>query len=411
MPADDVLPWKLLLSKLRRSDDSRVSYDEVLRTGWQPEVLVVRERVLEYGKADDYEPPGCINGCFPNVNYDLGAAEGLVAVACPEEPPCWPGWTMVPRTEVEALRCRAKDVFAKLAALNRLSPLATKVPPPFLAVGQARRRGMNLAVVWLRAPKLGFEQLCRGLRADLGVDGLVVLVAKKPPTSFAAADKIVAFELELDAHGYMPLVRAIEALTPDYRARVLDDPMLDLDFVHLRFATKRGDRHVVEINGQDFGGFRKSDLKFLRMLLLAAARKHGKDDGWLDKSRLRDGSDKDPALNDLRADLGKYDLYGLGEEERKALLRVQRGTGLIRLGVPPENIELDASLADLTFVATTTTTKKDGTKTKPTKMQEEGLQNAATLLRDRDCRRLGAPGEVEDAKTPAATSRRGRSAP
>lgn len=409
MPADDALPWKLLLSKLRRSDDSRVSYDEVIRTGWQPEVLVVRERVLEYGKADDYEPPGCINGCLPNVNYELGAAEGLVAVACPEEPPCWPGWTMVPRTEVEALRCRAKDVFAKLAALNRLSPLATKVPPPFLAVGQARRRGMNIAVVWLRAPKLGFEQLCRGLRADLGVDGLVVLVAKKPPTSLAAVDKIVAVELELDAHGYMPLVRAIEELTPDYRARVLDDPMLDLDFVHLRFATKSGDRHVMEINGQDFGGFRKSDLKFLRMLLLAAARKHGKDDGWLDKSRLRDGSDKDPALNDLRADLAKYDLYGLGEEERKALLRVQRGTGLIRLGVPPENIELDASLADLTFVATTTTTKKDGTKTKPTKKQEEGLQNAATLLRD--CRRLGAPGEVDDAKTPAATSRRGRSAP
>jgi hypothetical protein len=409
MPADDVLPWKLLLTKLQRSDDARVSYDEVLRTGWQPEVLVVRERVLEYGKADDYEPPGCLNGCFPNVNYELGAAEGLVAVACPEEPPCWPGWTMVPRTEVEALRCRAKDVFAKLAALNRLSPIATKVPPPFLAVGQARRRGMNIAVVWLRAPKLGFEQLCRGLRTDLGVDGLVVLVAKKPPTSFAAADKIVAFQLELDAHGYMPLVRAIEELTPDYRARVLDDPMLDLDFVHLRFATKSGDRHVVEINGQDFGGFRKSDLKFLRMLLLAAARKHGKDDGWLDKSRLRDGSDKDPALNDLRADLGKYDLYGLGEEERKALLRVQRGTGLIRLGVPPENIELDGSLADLTFVATTTTTKKDGTKTKPTKKQEEGLQNAATLLRD--CRRLGAPGAVGDAKTPTATSHRGRSAP
>ena len=47
MPADDVLPWTLLLSKLRRSDDSRVSYDEVLRTGWEPEVLVVRERVLE----------------------------------------------------------------------------------------------------------------------------------------------------------------------------------------------------------------------------------------------------------------------------------------------------------------------------------------------------------------------------
>jgi hypothetical protein len=409
MPADDVLPWKLLLSKLRRSDDSRVSYDEVLRTGWQPEVLVVRERVLEYGKADDYEPPGCLNGCFPNVNYELGAADGLVAVACPEEPPCWPGWTMVPRTEVDALRCRAKDVFAKIAATHRLQPLPKPVPKPFLGVGMTHRRGMNIGVVWLRAPKLGFEQTCRGLCADLGIDGLVVLVARRPPTSLTAAAKIVPFELDLDAAGRIGLPRAIEELTPDYRTRVLDEPMLDLDYVHLRLATRPGERHVVEINGQDFGGFRKSDLKFLRFLLLAAARKNGKDDGWLDKSRLRDGSDKDPALNDLRADLGKYDIYGLGEEERKALIRVQRGTGLIRLGVPPENITLDASLAELTFVATTTTTKKDGTKTKPTKKQEEGLQNAATLLRD--CRRLGAPGEVEDAKTPAATSRRGRSAP
>lgn len=408
MPADDVLPWKLLLSKLRRSDDSRVSYAEVMVAGAEP-VLCVRERVLEYGKADDYEPPGCLNGCLPNVNYDLGAAEELVAVACPEEPPCWPGWTMVPRTEVEALRCRAKDVFAKIATTNRLGPLPKTVPKPFLGVGITHRRGMNIGVVWLRAPKLGFEQLCRGLRADLGLDGLVVLVATRPPTPFTASDRIVPFELDVDAEGRIGLPRAIEELTPDYRARVLEEPMLDLDYVHLRLSTRPGDRHVVEINGQDFGGFRKSDLKFLRLLLLAAARKNGKDDGWIDKSRLRDGSDKDPALNDLRADLGKYDLYGLGEQERKALLRVQRGSGLIRLGVPPENIALDESLARLEFVATTTTTKKDGTKTKPTKKQEEGLQNAATLLRD--CRRLGAPGAVEDARTPAATSRRGRSAP
>lgn len=316
---------------------------------------------------------------------------------------------MVPRTEVEGLRCRAKDVFAKLAARHRLEPLPKAVPKPFLGVGMTRRRGMTIGVVWLRAPKLGFEQLCRGLRADLGVDGLIVLVAKKPPTSLTALDKIVPFEFDVDVAGNIGLPRAIDELTPDYRTRVLDEPMLDLDYVHLRLSTRPGARHVVEINGQDFGGFRKSDLKFLRLLLLAAARKFGPDDGWLDKSRLRDGSDKDPALSDLRADLGKYDLYGLSEKERIALLRVQRGTGLIRLGVPPENITLDASLADLTFVATTTTTKKDGTKTKPTKKQEEGLQNAATLLRD--CRRLGAPGEVEDAKTPAATSRRGRSAP
>ncbi len=405
MPADDVLPWTLLLSKLRRSDDSRVSYAEIMAAGAEP-VLCVRERVLEYGKDDDYQPLGCEHGCQPNVNYDLGAADKLVGVACPQEPPCWEGWTWVERAEVEGLRCRAKDVFVRLAARNGLSPLPKPAPKPFLGVGLLRRRAMNIAVVWLRAPKLGFEQLCRSTRAEIGVYGMIVLVAKRRPTSLTGADRIVPFELAVDAGGGMDLSRAIDELTPDYRTRVLDDPMLDLDYVHLRLATRPGERHVVEINGQDFGGFRKSDLKFLRLLLLAAARKNGKDGGWIDKSRLLDGSDKDPALNDLRADLGKYELPGLGEEERKALVRAQRGTGLIRLGVPPENIELDDSLAQLEFVAPTTTKKKNGTKTKTTTKQEEGLQNAAVLLRN--CRRLGVPGDANAVTTPA-TSRRGRS--
>ncbi|MBC7174419.1 MAG: hypothetical protein H5U40_18375 [Polyangiaceae bacterium] len=406
MRADDVLPWTLLLSKLRRSDDARVSYAEVIAAGAEP-LLCVRERVLEYGKDVDYEPPGCEHGCFPNLNYDLRATEKLVGVACPQEPPCWQGWTWVDRAEVEGLRCQAKHVFAKLAVRNRLAPLPTIVPKPFLGVGLLRRRGLKVAVVWLRTPKLGFEQLCRGLRGDLGTDGLVVLVAKKPPTSFAVTDRIVPFELALDAGGAMDLARAIDELTPDYRTRVIEEPILDLDYVRLRLSTRPGERHVVEINGQDFGGFRKSDLKFLRLLLLAAARRNGEDDGWIGKSRLRDGSDKDPALNDLRADLSKYDVPGLSEAERKALLRVQRGEGKIRLGIPPENIELDESLARLEFVSMTTIVKKDGTKTKPTKKQDEGLQNAATLLRD--CRRLGAPGEAEDVKTPATTRRSSRS--
>jgi len=67
-------------------------------------------------------------------------------------------------------------------------------------------------VVWLRAPKLGFEQLCRGLRADLSVDGLVVLVATKPPTSLTAADKIVPFELDLDREGRIGLSRALDLI-------------------------------------------------------------------------------------------------------------------------------------------------------------------------------------------------------
>lgn len=402
MPADDDLPWRLLLSKLRRSDDARVSCAEVMAEGADPE-RCVRERVFEYGKDGDYEPPGCERACVPNVSYDLRANEKLVGVACPEEPACWPGWRWVARSEVEGLRCSAKLVFAKLAARNGLTWLSAGVPAPFLGVGQLRRRGLDVTVVWLRAPRLGFETLCRGLRSDLGTDGLIVLVAKKPPASFTALDRIVAFELAIDHHGRLGLDRALDELTPDYRTRVVDDPRLDLDYVRLRLATRPGERHVVEINGHDFGGFRKSDLKFLRLLLLAAARKNGKADGWIDKARLRDGSDKDPALSDLRAELAKYEVPGLSEDERRAVVRVQRGDGLIRLGIPPENIELDESLARLAFVATTTTRKKDGTKGKRTKQQEDGLQNAATLLRE--CRRLGAPSESNAAQRPATTRR------
>ncbi|MCG3173799.1 MAG: hypothetical protein GMKNLPBB_02001 [Myxococcota bacterium] len=44
-------PVDLLLSKLQRSDDPCAGYDEAFRTGWQPEALVVCERVLEHVKA------------------------------------------------------------------------------------------------------------------------------------------------------------------------------------------------------------------------------------------------------------------------------------------------------------------------------------------------------------------------
>jgi hypothetical protein len=260
--------------------------------------------------------------------------------------------------------------------------------------------------VWLRSATRGFEQLCRGLRAQLGHDALIVLVAKNPRVPFPSGDRIAALELLDEARGDLGLVRALAELTPDYRTRVVADQTLDLDYVKVRFATRPGDRHVLEINGHDFGGFRKSDVKFLRLLLLAVARKNGKDDGWLDKSRLRDGDDKDRALERMREELVTYDVPGLPEAERKALVRALKGQ--LRLGVPPENIELDASLAGLEFIGPTTTVKKTGAKAKATPKQEEGLQNAAVLLRD--CRRLGAPGDATAVKTPSTRGRSTRGA-
>ena len=77
MRADDVKPWALLFSKLRRSDDARVSYDEVLAAGAEP-VLMVRERILEYGKDDGYEPAGCEHAALDQDFVGLPPENGLV---------------------------------------------------------------------------------------------------------------------------------------------------------------------------------------------------------------------------------------------------------------------------------------------------------------------------------------------
>jgi hypothetical protein len=211
---------------------------------------------------------------------------------------------------------------------------------------------------------------------------LIVLVAKDPREPFAVADRIAVVELLDDVSGDLQLARGLEELTPDYRRRVLSDPTLDLDYVQLRLATRRGERHIVQINGHDFGGFRRSDVKFLRLLLLATARKYAVNDGWVDKFQLRDGDDKDRALERLRAELTTYEVPGLHGAERKALLRARKGK--LRLGVPPENIVLDESLAALQFVGPASSL----TGSKVTPKQVEGLRNAEVLLHD--CERLVA---------------------
>jgi hypothetical protein len=272
-------------------------------------------------------------------------------------------------------------VFSAIAGANALHPLEGAVPEPFIPVGRLLRRGLDIAVVWYGVAGPMLQVLGRGLAASIR-QPLIIVVPSSSGNERTDGFEVVALPREETAE--LDLLAGLERLTPNYRARVLEDPMLDLDYVRVRFATRPGDRHALEINGHDFGGFRKSDVKFLRMLLLAAARKNGANDGWIDKSRLRDGDDKDRALERMREELVTYDLPGLSEQERRALVRAHKGQ--LRLGVPPENIELDASLASLEFIAPTTTTKKTGAKTRATPKQADGLKNAGVLLRD--CHRL-----------------------
>lgn len=368
--------WARALFRLRRTDSPRLSFAEVRELGVDPDELVAEGGFAYAGF--EAERLDCECGVEPALDFVSRAGEGLVGLACVGVPSCSRGWQWVRRGEHEWLRTDAQAVFGAVALANSLSPLARGVGEPFVRVGVLARRGMEFAVVWTRAGGAQLQTLARGLHVQLGGRPLLIVVPSLPVFARASGIEFVALpEAEAIALG---LLSGVEMLTPNYRERVLEDPELDLDYVHLRFATRPGERHVLEINGHDFGGFRKSDVKFLRMLLLAVARKHGPNGGWIDKSRLRDGDDKDRALERMREELIAYDVPGLSAAERRGLVRANKGQ--LRLGVPSENIEFDASLTTLEFIAATTIVRKNGIGASPTLKQAEGMRNATVLLHD-----------------------------
>jgi hypothetical protein len=366
MPAAVAPPWRLLLSRLRHTDDAEVSYDEVLGAGVEPSLLV-SEGFAEYGAPEDFAPEECVHGVEPSFDWDARAKEGLVGVACVAEEPCWPGWMWLPRRAIESVRWNARTVFERLRVANGLERLELRRRGA-MPIGLLRRRGLQVPVVWVRAPERHLESICLGVRAEIGGDGLIVIVPASRPVSLHPRDRVAVIELEPSENGDLGLTRGLDIIDTDYRRRALEDPMLDLDFVHLRFETRPCERHCVFINGHDFEGFRHSDLKFLRLLLLAAARINGKNDGWIDKIYLRDGDDKDRALEKLRQELTNHPAPGLSATELRALIKSDRGTGRIRLAVPKQSISIVSGTAPLTSGVTAE--------------QQAGSKNAILLLRD-----------------------------
>lgn len=155
---------------------------------------------------------------------------------------------------------------------------------------------------------------------------------------------------------------------------------------------------MVRINGVEYGGFQKSDLKFLRLLLLAAARRRDPavdGGGWLDKFKLQ-GDEKDHDLEDVRDELRRLDHPLVPCEDRAALVKRAPGReGKVRLAVPPTNISFDGSLAGFEFIGEQQTRPKKG-KGRQTPGQKDradnfarGFQVAKKLLGD--ARKLGVP--------------------
>jgi len=188
------------------------------------------------------------------------------------------------------------------------------------------------------------------------------------------------------------------ALSAKERQQRITSRQALFDDVNIEFATEPGVRHIVRINGFDFGGFRGSDLKFMRLLLLAARRAEDSDaeaGGWFEKWRWL-GDERDHDLQDVRTELEKHHHPDLQPAELKALIKASgRRDGKIRLAVHPYQVTFDDSLSRLQLIGEQQTKpKKGGRRRTPGTAEHEaqlrqGQKTAAKLLAE--ARKLGVP--------------------
>lgn len=282
---------------------------------------------------------------------------------------------------------------------NLLDALDLDTPDGIVVLGTLRRRGKRLAVVWVRNPEGDLGTLLDGILARVQGDGLIAVL---PSGSRNQADQMAGGVIRLTPpaanDGDLALWRALDLLDGTYKERRATDPSALFDDVRFEFAEEPGVRHIVKINGRVFDGFQKSDIKFLRLVLMAATRRAAADieeGGWFDKADLLGGEDRDRDLEDVRAELAGHDHPGLSREELKAVIKSKRGTGTIRLAVPPNNIAFDDSLMGFTFIGGAQTASKSGTK-RPTPGMAQLAKNLADAEKNgrlliKAARELGVP--------------------
>lgn len=380
-------PWPLLLSKLRQANTSTVTSAELKTFGLDPQALLDTHLIERLG-GGAWRAPGCEHNCTPALDFETRVAEGLIGVACPYEPACWPGVKWHPVSSVELFSCSAEKIFRALHVSNGLVPLDVPLGDGVVPVGILNRRGLKLPVVWMLQPFALFHEACLGLRRELGGDGLVVLLGRGSTISDIPRGKIAVLDLVNDGTGDLHLYRALDLLDPSYRQRRVDSPTAIFDDVRLEFADEPGVRHIVRINGQEYGGFQRSDLKFLRLLLLAASRWQDfnvDDGGWLGKHKLQ-GDEKDHDLEALREELRRHSHPSLSVEERVSLVkRSPARDGKIRLAVPPTNIVFEESLAKLQLIGERQSYPNSG---KARRTPGQVVRSANFVRRDRVAQKL-----------------------
>lgn len=392
-------PWPLLLSRLQLASRAVITRGELDEAGLDAEGLL-RSRIIERLDGAQWRPPGCEQVCLPNLDLESRRDEGFVGVACPSEPACWPGWQWLPVTALENYCCSAERVFAALRDRNGLEPLDVALEPTIIPVGILVRRGRRIPVTWMMQPDDPFDAICSGLAHRLGGDGLIMLLSRPGGQlpNVCRPGGVVILLVPETRDGDLALWHALDAIDPQYRCTRIDDPTAIFDDVVMEFATIPGERHVVRVNGHDCGGFRISNIKFVRLLLLAAARAAATDveaGGWIEKWQLL-GDDKDHDIEALRKELASHPVDGLSAAEMKGLIKSSpQRDGRIRLAVDPRHLRFDDSLLSLRFVGEQQTKSRSGRRASMPGAEQlkqnlqKARQNAETLLKK--VRKLGVP--------------------
>ena len=393
-------PWPLLLSRLQLEHSAVVARGELEAAGLDAEGLQ-RARIIERMDAARWCPPDCEQICIPNLDLESRSGDGLVGVACPNDPACWPGWQWVPRSALETYRCPAERVFAALRGRNGLAPLDAPLDPTIIPVGILRRRGRRIPVVWMLHPEATFDTTCRGLAQQLSADGLIVLLSRPggQVLDVCRPGNIVAVRLPVTNDGDFSLWRALDALDPSYKSTRIKDRRAIYDEVTMEFATEPG-KHVVRINGHDCGGFQLSDLKFARLLLLAGSRTADDDregGGWIQKFRL-DGDEKDHDVEELRKALAHHPVPGLLAADMKGLIKSSpEKDGRIRLALDPNHIKFDRSLGSLRLLDNLGGDSRTKVRTAGRELRIANYRKARKTveLLLKKARKLGVPVQVE----------------
>ena len=301
-------------------------------------------------------------------------------------------------------------LISDLCKQEYLEPVA--IPPMdwFLPLGIMVRRVGRILVILATQPKIypgAVLELCHRAKAN-GVAVLIENSRRCPRQDQLLDDKIV--ELVIHDINDIKLWRALRMLWPEsWRERAKAKGVV-FEEVTLEFASTP-DRHLVLLNGEVLDDFAFSDIRFFRLLLLAAARacdRNVETGGWLKKAPFLQLDEKETDLVDLRKAFSVeqlFDFAGLTTFERKALIQSpSEQDGTLRLALHPKNIRFDPSLQNLRLLGflqaePQAKAKKTSRRVTPGSIERARHQKQAqtrVLKMFQEARKLGVPLPPDD---------------